>query len=78
MRRMASVGMFWISLKPEMRRPFSSTTGLSPPRPRSLRASGASSCSSSVTVLTPKDWMSAGLNCSSGLMSPTTAPGCWL
>ena len=52
-RKIASVGMFWISLKPEMRRPLSSTTGLSPPRPRSLRVSGESSCRSSVTVDTP-------------------------
>ncbi len=69
------MGMFWISLKLEMRRPFKSTTGVSPPRPRSLRVSGDSSCSSSVTVLTPKERMSAGPSCSSGLMSPTTAPG---
>ena len=35
--------MFSTSLRLEMRRPLTSTTGLSPPRPRSLRVSGASS-----------------------------------
>ena len=72
---MASVGMSRTSLKPEMRRPFSRITGLSPPRPRPLRVWGASSAKRSVTELTPKDWMSAAVNWTSGLMSPTTAPG---
>jgi hypothetical protein len=53
-RRIASVGMFWISLRLEMRRPLSRTTGPEVLlRPRSLRVCGASSFSSSVTVLTP-------------------------
>jgi hypothetical protein len=55
MRRITSVGIFWTSFRLEMRRPFSSTTGVSPPRPRSLRVCGARSSRGSVTVLTPSD-----------------------
>ena len=56
---------------PEMRRPFSSTTG-SPPRP--LVVWGVSSLSRSVIDETPNERTSAALKVSSGGMSPMTAP----